>query len=249
MHTRLFGITYLHVALPPEALAGGPGPLAAALSDPSARRAMSGYESLLSAGGASWDAIVLLDNPVWPQYARTDIAAIARERGVEPIEAVYDLLLGAVDDTRRLMVILHTYDEELQRQAFSHPLCLPGSDATTLAPEGPLAASMFHGAYTWAAWYFRFMVRESGLLSAPEAVRRLSALPAERLGLVDRGVLQAGAYADVTVLRPLAFEERGTTFEPNQLAAGVEHVLVNGVPTLAHGELTGERAGRVLRRS
>jgi N-acyl-D-amino-acid deacylase len=146
------------------------------------------------------------------------------------------------------MVINHCHTELQQREAFAHPLCVPGSDATTLAPDGPLAESTFHGAYTWAAWYLRF-TREERLLPLAEAVRRLTAAPAARLGLRDRGVLRRGAAADVVVFDPEAISERGTTFEPNQVATGVRHVLVNGIPTLHDGTLTGLRAGEVLRRS
>ena len=79
-------------------------------------------------------------------------------------------------------------------------------------------------------------------------MHRLTGQPAERIGLSDRGVLREGARADLAVFDPQAFAERGTVFEPTVLAAGMRHVLVNGVPTLADGELTGDRAGMVLRR-
>lgn len=111
-----------------------------------------------------------------------------------------------------------------------------------------LAGSSFHGAYTWASWYYRFMVRDEALLAPENAVRRLTSLPAERIGLTDRGVLREGARADVAVFDPRTLAERGTIFEPNQLAEGVRHVFVNGVHTLRDGALTGERAGMVLRR-
>lgn len=245
MHTRTFGLTNLYAALPAWALAAGD--LAAVLRDPAQRSAMRGHRSILSAGG-DWSRVVLLDSDAWPQYARRDVASIAAERGQEPLDAVYDLLLGGLEELHRLMVIIHAYSEEQQREAFSHPLCVPGSDATTLAPDGPLAHASFHGAYTWAAWFWRFMVREERLLSPAEAVHRLSGQPAERLGLRDRGVLRPGARADVVVFDPEAFEERGTTFEPNRLAVGVREVFVNGVPTLRDGRPTGKRAGEVLRR-
>jgi N-acyl-D-aspartate/D-glutamate deacylase len=93
------------------------------------------------------------------------------------------------------------------------------------------------------------MVREQRLLGAAEAVHRLTGAPAERIGLSDRGVLRPGACADVVVFDAEVFGERGTTFEPNRVAAGVHHVFVNGVPTLRDGLLTGERAGEVLRRA
>ncbi len=247
MHTRLYGTTFLLTALPPSALED-PARLREILSSEEQRRAMRGYESILSAGG-DWSRIVLLDNDVWPDYARRDIAAVAAERGQEPLDAVYDLLLGAADDPGVLMVIIHAYTEEQQREAFAHPLCVPGSDATTMAPTGPLADRVFHGAYTWAAWYLRFCVQQEHVLTLPEAIHRLTGAPAERLGLSDRGVLRVEARADLVVFDPRAFKEEGTTFAPNRLATGMDTVIVNGGVTLSGGELTGVRNGHVLRRS
>lgn len=248
MHTRLYGTTFLHAALPPSVLAEPPERQAELLRDRATRELVAGYESILSAGG-DWSRIVLLDNPVHSQYARRDIASITAERGQDPVDAVCDLLAEALPDTARLMVINHCHTETQQRETFAHPLCMPGSDATTLAPDGPLAGSVFHGAYTWAAWFLRFTVRQERLLTPAEAVRRLTAVPAERLGLSDRGILRPGAAADVVVFDGEALAEQGTTFEPNRLATGVYHVLVNGVVTLRDGALTGDRAGQVLRRT
>ena len=95
------------------------------LRDPAARDRMRPHRSILSAGD-DWSRIVLLDNPFWPQYARRDLASIAAERGQEPLDAVYDLLLGALEAPHRLMVIIHAYTEDEQREAFAHPLCVPG---------------------------------------------------------------------------------------------------------------------------
>jgi N-acyl-D-amino-acid deacylase len=247
MHTRTFGLTHLYAALPGWALAADHDELERALRDPARRAEMRSHRSILSAGG-DWSRIVLLDNDLWPEYARRDLAAIAAERGQDPLDAVYDLLLRASAELHTLMVIIHAYTADQQRETFAHPLCVPGSDATTLAPDGPLAAAFFRGAYTWAAWFWRFMVEQERLLSPADAVHRLTAQPAERIGLSDRGVLREGARADVAVFDPASFGERATTFEPNVLAAGVRHVIVNGVTTLRDGALTGDRAGMVLRR-
>jgi N-acyl-D-amino-acid deacylase len=247
MHTRTFGLTNLYAALPAWALGAERDELAAILRDPAKRVEMRPHRSILSAGN-DWSRVVLLDSDVWPEYARRDLATIAAERGQEPLDAVYDLLLGGVDELERLMVIIHAYSENQQREAFVHPLCVPGSDATTLAPDGRLAHAFFHGAYTWAAWFWRFMVRDERLLAPEEAIHRLTGQPAERIGLSDRGVLRAGARADVAVFDAARFAERGTVFEPNRLAEGMKHVIVNGVPTLRDGQLTGDRGGAVLRR-
>lgn len=247
MHTRLFGFTYLATALPPWAAEGGSAALHERLGDPRARERMKLHESILSSGG-DWSRIVLLDNEVWPDQSRRDLGAIAAERGQEPLDTVYDLLRDGGEETHRLMVMIRCYTEEQQELAFRHPLCMPGSDATTLAPDGRLAQTVFHGAYTWAAWYYRHLVRETTVLTPAEAVRRLTRLPAERLGLRDRGVLRVGAFADLAVFDHEAFRDVATTHEPNRLATGMRHVLVNGTPTLRDGALTGERGGTVLRR-
>ena len=147
------------------------------------------------------------------------------------------------------MVIAFSYREADVRPAFEHPFCMVGSDATALATDGPLKDDTFHGAYTWASWFFRHFVRDRKLLSPQEAVRRLTALPAARLGVADRGVIREGARADLAVFDPDGFSERGTTFEPNRTAAGMRHVLVNGGFAVKDGALTGKRHGRVLRRA
>lgn len=247
MHTRTFGLTHLYAALPGWALAAEPAELERALRDPAQRDSMRSHVSILSAGG-DWGRVVLLDNPLWPEYGRRDIASIAADRGQEPLDAVYDLLLAGTGELHSLMVIINAYTAEQQCEAFAHPLCMPGSDATTLAPDGPLASSFFHGAYTWASWFWRFMVEEQRLLTPGDAVHRLTGRPAERIGLADRGILREGARADVVVFDPSSFAERGTTFEPNLLAEGMRHVIVNGVASLRDGQLTGDRAGMVLRR-
>jgi N-acyl-D-amino-acid deacylase len=247
MHTRTFGLTNLYAALPAWALAADKQELEAILGDSARRDAMRTHRSILSAGN-DWSRVVLLDSEAWPDYGRRDLASIAAERGQDPLDTVYDLLLGGLDELEKLMVIIHAYSEEQQREAFAHPLCVPGSDATTLAPDGRLAHAFFHGAYTWAAWFWRFMVRDERLLTPEDAIHRLTGQPAERIGLSDRGILREGARADVVVFDPARFGERGTVYEPNLLAEGMRHVLVNGVPTLSDGALTGDRAGMVVRR-
>jgi N-acyl-D-amino-acid deacylase len=248
MHTRLFGLTFLHAMLPPWLNEDRPGELRKLLRQPDVRRRILQYKSIVTASG-NWQRLVLLDNTVFAEYARLSFEEIAARRSQAPGEAALDLLADSLDAQRPPMVIARIYDGDDQALAFSNDRCVPGSDATTLCTTGPLAQSQFHGAYSWAAFFYRFAVRERGFFSVAEAVRRLTAMPAGILGIKDRGTLRAGHYADVAIFDPEQFGETATTFEPNQLAMGMRHVIVNGRLTLQDGKLTGERAGSVIRRS
>lgn len=249
MHTRLFGTVALKVVLPQWAFQGGKTALSARLRDPEIRTRMKTHRSLISSLG-DWDRVVLLDCRSHPTFSRRSIDDIARERAAEPLDVVYDLLLDEIDMIEsRPMVILLCYDEELLRDTYCHPSCMVGSDATALAPDGPLAESTFHGAYTWASWFFRRMVRETETIAPHEAIHKITGMPARVLGLDDRGVIAEGACADIAVFDPQAFGERGTTFEPNQLAVGMRYVMVNGEFAIAEGRMTGTRAGQVIRRA
>ena len=246
MHTRLYGTTYLDTILPPWAHAEGPDALRALLADPAARARMKPYPSIVASGG--WDRVVLLDTPCAPELSRRSLGEAAREAGRDPHDLAFEVLARAIGAPKRPMVIIRAYTPDQQEAVFSHPDCMPGSDATTLAPDGPLAGAVFHGAYSWAAWFFRFMVRERGALSAAEAIHRLTGMPAQVLGLSDRGAIRVGARADIAVFDPAGFGERATTFEPNVTATGMRHVVVNGVETLRDGNFTGARGGEVIRR-
>jgi N-acyl-D-amino-acid deacylase len=246
-HTRLFGITNLNVALPAWAVADGPKAIAARLQDPRTRRELKNYQSLISSFGlGGWQHVFVLDAPRAGVGAHS-IGDLATD-GRDAYDVIYDVLLAEVDEIHRPMCICWSYAEDQLASAFVHPLCMVGSDATTLSPDGPLSESVFHGAYTWAAWFFRRMVRERKAMSVEAAIHRLTGQPADRIGLHDRGRLARGMRADVAVLDWERFRERGTVVQPNELATGVNTVLVNGRVAVAAGQATGVRAGEVLRR-
>ncbi len=242
MHTRLYGTTFLNTLIPPWAS----DDLSRHLACADSRRRMRQFTSIVAGGG--WDRVVLLDHPKFPQYSRRSFGELAREERRDAFDIAFDILAADIPEPFLAMVIIHAYTPDQQALIFAHPLCMPGSDATTLAPDGPLANSVFHGAYSWASWYFHFMVHERKLLSPAEAVHRLTAFPATTLGLRDRGRIAEGYCADLAVFDPAGFRASATTFEPNQLAKGMRHVVVNGVPTLRDGSLTGARGGKVIRR-
>ncbi len=248
MHTRLYGLTFLYAMLPQWLLGESPESQVRHLGMPASRERIRSHRSIIT-GLGDWGRVYLLDNDVWPDLARADFEEIGRRRGSSAFDAACDLLRDSAGAGRPPMVIMRSYTPEMQESVFAHDLCVPGSDATALAPDGPLAGSAFMGAYGWAAWFWRFMVRETGRLTPEAAVHKLSGRPAAIMGLPDRGVLAPGMRADLAVFDAGRFADTATTFDPNRLATGMCHVVVNGTITLTDGALTGERGGEVLRKA
>jgi N-acyl-D-aspartate/D-glutamate deacylase len=248
MHTRLFGTTNLSTILPPWALEGDCADIAARLKDRAMHARFAEHPSIIACqASGDWSRIVVFRCRKLPEFSGKSVAEISAEMGVDPYHAMCELLLSEIDDLHALMIIAFCYKEADLHLPFRSTYCAAGSDATALAPDGPLAESTMHGAYTWAAWFFHHFVTQSGQMTPQEAIRRMTSLPAERIGLARRGVLRAGAFADLAIFDPLEFKERGTTFMPNQTATGMVHVLVNGQFAVRDGKLTSERAGRVIR--
>ena len=146
------------------------------------------------------------------------------------------------------MVIIHAYTEEQQREAFAHPLCVPGSDATTMAPDGPLAGQVFHGAYTWAAWYLRFCVQQEQVLSLPEAIRRLTGQPAERIGIPRPRRPPSRRPRRRRCLRPGSVQGGRHDVRPEPARDGNGYGDRQRRRDARGGALTGVRKGQVLRR-
>ncbi len=245
MHTRDFSLTFLHAMLPPWAMADGLAGLPKVLSATGSRERIHAHPSIVTSGG--WGRVTLLDNDVAPEFARLDFDAIGRRMNMAPGDATLELLCRSAASPRPLMIIRPVYSEADQDLAFGHDLCMPGSDATSLCPDGPLAGSAFHGAYSWAAWFYRVCVNERGLLSPAAAIHKLTGQPAAVLNLADRGVLKPGARADIAVFDPKGFGEAATLWQPNQTALGMKFVLVNGALVLDDGAATNMRPGQVLR--
>jgi N-acyl-D-amino-acid deacylase len=249
-HTRFHGITKLIAMLPPSASAAGPGELLRQLRDPGTRASFHEFRQPINKLGlmGEWDRLSLFEAPASPEAVGKDFGAIARERGQHPLDAMMDILIEAGDDAPNVMFVGLVQTQEDLDLAFGSATCTPESDATVLAPDGPLARQRFLGAYTWAAFYLRCIVRERRVLGLEEGIRRLTQMPARRVGLPDRGVLAAGAWADVTVFDPDLVAESGTLADPNRLPRGTHCVFVNGELAFSDGRFATERSGQVLRR-
>lgn len=221
------------------------------LEDPAAReriRAEMGgapgrWENWCRLAGPEGSVIATVSNPDHVRWVGRSLAEVARERGVDWIDAAMDLVL---EDRSRVGMIYFAMDEDRLRQKLALPWIKFGTDGAGWNPEraGGQPHPRAYGSY---ARIFGRYVREEGVLTLEEAVRKASWAVAERLGISDRGLVVPGFHADLVVFDPETFEERSTFERPHQLAVGVEHLFVNGVPVISHGEATGARPGRFLR--
>src|SRR3954468_5744316 len=170
---------------------------------------------------------------------------VARVRGKSPEETAADLI---VEDNSRIQVAYFSMSEANVAREVQLPWMSFGSDASSQAPEGVFLKSSTHPrAYGNFARLLGEYVREQKRVPLQEAVRRLSALPAENLGLKDRGRLKAGYYADVVAFDPATIHDNATFARPQVYATGMRHVFVNGVAVIRDGEHTGATPGRFVK--
>lgn len=175
------------------------------------------------------------------QHEGQSLAELAAARGKPLYEAVYDLLL---EEDAAVTAIAHLIDERDVRAVLRHPRTMIGTDGYALR-EGK-AHPRTYGTYPRVLERY---VRGEGLLTLEDAIFRMTGLPAQKLGLVDRGTLAAGQAADLVLFDPGALRDRATFADPHRSPEGLLHVLVNGQFTVRDGEHTGARAGQVLRKA
>jgi N-acyl-D-amino-acid deacylase len=241
------GSTALSALLPAWVHAGGRDALLARLADAADRaRIRVVLDGPGMARDAGWDGIVIAGCPARPEYEGQALARIAAGLGMSPDEAVIEVLRQAKGDTD---MILFMMSEDNVALGLGRPWVMIGSDGEGRAARGPYATGKPHSRnYGTCPRLLGHYVRDLGLLSLPEAIRKLTSLPAGKLGLRDRGRLEPGAVADVVVFDPATIADTATFAEPHRYPDGVPWVLVNGEPVIAGGQHTGRRPGRVLSR-
>lgn len=189
--------------------------------------------------------LCVVHNPALRPLQGKSLAEIAERRGQDAIDALFDIL---VEDEAFSYVAVFGMSEPDIRLALTRPWVSIDNDSEGTSPEGPLGREHPHPrAYGTFPRILRRYVREEHALDLPEAIRKFSALPAQRMRLTDRGVLKQGMWADLVVFDPEKVADRATFEDPNQLSVGMEYVLVNGVPVIAGGKATQALPGRVLR--
>jgi len=254
MYTYTAGATGLDAANPPWVQEGGLDAWVARLKDPATRARViadmrnpkPNWENLML-GAGSPDRVLLIGfktDKLKPLTGKT-LAEVARMRGKSPEETVLDLV---VEDGYRVDTAYFLMSEDNVIRQLKLPWVSLGSDEASLAPEGIFLKHNPHPrAYGNFARFLGHYVREQKVATLEDAIRRMTALPAQNLRLKERGKLLTGYYADVVVFDPDKIIDHATFDKPHQYATGVVHVFVNGQQVLRDGEHTGALPGRVVR--
>ncbi len=239
---------------PPWANDGGRQQLLERLKDPAMRARM---RSDMTAPSFTWDdewleisgpqdvLICAVDRPELRRYQGKRLSEVAAEWHEDPIDTIFDFLIR---DEAATSVAVFGMSEPDVVLALQQPWVSVGTDDSATSPEGILGADHPHPrAYATFPRILSRYVREEGKLSLVDAIRKFSALAAQREHLADRGVIKLGMWADLVVFDPGAIRALATYEDPNRFSTGMWYVLVNGVPAIEKGKLTGALAGKVLR--
>ncbi|GAC1302537.1 MAG: hypothetical protein NVSMB15_13470 [Steroidobacteraceae bacterium] len=240
--------------VPPWAHDGGNQKMVERLKDPLLRaRVRKNMETPSAVWDNEWDEVSgpesiligVVKNPALRGLQGQSIAAIARSRAKDPLDTLLDIL---VEDDGYTGCAVFGMQEDDVALALMQPWTSINNDSSGTSPDGILGLEHPHPrAYGTFPRILRKYVREEHRLSLEEAIRKFTALPAQRMRLADRGVLKRGLWADVVVFDPQAIADRATFSSPNELAVGMSWVLVNGEPVIADGKMTGAKPGHVLR--
>lgn len=206
------------------------------------------WSNLVHASGG-WENVVLANayDPAMEKFHGQSFAAIGAALGRDPADVAWDILLNALPERASALYFLMRQDDiDL---AIRQPWVSIGTDAAAAVatPEGEPQGLTHPRSYGTFPRILGEYVRERAVLTLPDAIRKMTSLPAARMGLGDRGLLREGMRADVVIFDAAKVAGRATYTEPRAEPAGINHVIVNGVVALQDGQITGSRSGRVLR--
>lgn len=238
------GCTDLDVVLPRWASHGGRDAILARVRDPETRRKI--YAELRAERTDEEWGHVMIGSTIHPDHENFKgkyLLDVAREIGADPVETILQLI-----DKDDLMTggIFFGMSEENMWRILEQPWVMPGSDASLRAPAGPLAADHPHPRAYGSFTRFLRAALDKKTVALPEAIRKMTALPARQFRLKNRGMLKKGYYADIAVFDPAQIKENTTYADPHRLSGGLQHLFVNGTPTITDGRQTGLRNGQLL---
>lgn len=248
------GCTSLGACMPPWAFEGGTGKMLARLEEPALRarirrdieNGLPGWQNFARACG-SFENITIASAVTEAGQALLGktLGRIAGEWGMDPYTCMYEILR---QERGRVQIITKMMSEEDVDAIVAHPDSMIGSDGQSLSTEGIMSSGRPHPrAFGTRARVLARYVREKKLFSLEEAVKKMAARPAARLGLSGRGVLVEGGFADVVVFDPLLVQDNADYENPKQYSTGFDAVIVNGRAALENGRELCAFSGRVLR--
>ena len=255
LYPYIAGVTGLSASLPPRFLEGGTDKMLERIKSPEVRaqirhdieNGLPDWENEVAEAGG-WDRMVIsaVQQPENKKYEGKSLEELSRATGKDPVDAMCDLLLS--ENGRVTIIQFAAADADLER-AIRLPWTTIGSDGTAMHPERfPWLGKPHPRHYGTYPRVLGRYVREKKLLSFPEAIRKMTSLPAQTLGFLDRGLLRPGMKADIVLLDPDRVLDHATFENPQQFPVGIEYVLVNGTVVAEGGRHTGARPGRILRR-
>ena len=253
IYTYTAGSTGLDAAMPPWVQEGGYDAWSERLQNSTIRaRVLSEmtlptdeWENLGLAAGAEGTLLVGFRNPELRRYQGMTLAEVASEREMSAAETAIDLV---IEDGSRVQVVYFLMSEENVARGIALPWVSFASDARSMTTAGSFLKQSTHPrAYGNFARVLGKYVREEQLITLPEAIRKLSKLPATNLKIRDRGELRESYFADIVIFDPASIQDHATFDDPHQYATGMEYVLVNGEIVIDEGEHSGALPGQGVR--
>jgi dihydroorotase/N-acyl-D-amino-acid deacylase len=239
--------TGIDVLFPAWSLAGDEQARLARLQDPAVRaRIKAGIiDNIVNDRGGNDPARVAIASCGWnPALNGLNLSEILVQQGREAtIENAAELVME-IEQNGGCSAVYHAMSEQDVVRIMQHPRTMIASDGGIHMPSSDRPHPRNYGSFARVLGKY---VRQEGVLRFPEAIHKMTRMPADRIGLTDRGRIEPGAIADLAVLDPSTVIDRATFKDPHQFSEGVHHVFVNGEPVLLNASMTGSRPGRVLR--
>lgn len=248
------GQNNLSSIIPPWAFDGGREKMLERLKNPGLRprlrreilNGLPRWYNHYLATGDGWAGMILvaLKNPRNTPFQGRRMSELIAARGGNPADVLMDVLIE--EDGTVPTVFFHHSEADMQL-VMQQPWTSIGSDGTAVSPDGPTGGQHPHPRYygTFPRVLGRY-VRELHVLTLPEAVKKMTSMNADKIGIKDRGRLKPGMWADITVFNPDTVIDRATFEDPQQYPVGIEYVIVNGTVTVDKAQHTGATAGRVI---
>ncbi len=249
------GQNNLRAIIPPWTHDGGNEAMLARLRDPAMREKMKtdiinglpGWYNHYTAVGSDWSRMLLVgfSQPQNKPFIGKRMSELIQARGGDPIEVFFDVLL---EENGSVRTVYFHHDEKDMLHALKQPYVSVGSDGSAISPDGQFASQHPHPRYygTFPRVLGRF-VREQKAITLPDAVRKMTSMNADKISILDRGLLKEGYRADITLFDPDTVIDKATFEKPHQYPEGIRYVIVNGDLVLDNGKHTGALPGVVIR--